>query len=431
MTNRSSNVPSAGGDRNPTNSEDSQVTVAWDQLALGWGLLRRGSRVGIISPSGPFDSVALQHGLLRLRSWGFDPVVGPYCSSIAASSIVDEISGFPAITAGPDEARAADLAWALTDSSLDAVFVARGGYGMVRAIALVDWALVRAARARPIIGMSDITALHEAVRVHTAWGSLLGPHVTGLLARGVEPGSSVDGPTHDSFVSVLCGEALGAELSPSGNTTPYWGSARVARSGSVVAPWFGGNLAVLASLSGSAEGVAPDRPFVAVLEDVNEAPYRIDRMLTQLLRAGWFANAVGVVCGSWVGCGDPGEVEAVVLERLGSISGPIIFDAPFGHGDRHLTLPLGVPISLDARSSDLAAGRPGTSATSSVGMVRAHAGNDVAPETGAVPAAKVADTATVLSAVKIGNHAKVLDATKVGNTSEVGNAAKVVASRED
>ncbi len=315
---------------------DGLIRVGWNLSDLPWDLLGRGSRVAVISPSGPVDPVVLDHGLLRLRSWGMQPVVGPHACSVGA------------ITAGSDEGRAADLFWALTDPSLDAVLVARGGYGMVRNLDLIDWRAVNAAKVRPVVGMSDISVLHEALRVHTSWPSLFGPHVAGLLAKGVVPGSSADGPTHDSFVSVLCGEAAGAELAPAGHSTPYWDSARVLCAGSVVAPWFGGNLAVLASLCGSVEGVAPRVPFVAVLEDVNEAPYRIDRMLVQLLRAGWFANAVGVVCGEWVGCGDNVEVETVVRERLGFIEGPFVVDAPFGHGDRHLTVPLGVPISLDA-----------------------------------------------------------------------------------
>ena len=198
------------------------------------------------------------------------------------------------------------------------------------------------------MGMSDSTAFHEALRVHTSWISLLGPHVGGLLAQGVAPTSSADGPTHDSFVSVLCEEVMTGELAPLGNSTPYWGDARVVLGGAVVAPWFGGNLAVLASLCGTTEGVGPTVPFVAVLEDVNEAPYRVDRMLVQLLRSGWFRNAVGVVCGEWFGCGDSAEIEAILRERLRVIDGPLIVDAPFGHGDRHLTLPLGVPITLRA-----------------------------------------------------------------------------------
>jgi muramoyltetrapeptide carboxypeptidase len=323
-----------------TGELESLVRVSWDPSHLPWNVLRRGASVAVISPSGPADPVALEHGLLRLRSWGLKPVLGAHGTSVGA------------ITAGPDVDRAADLFWALTDPSIDAVLVARGGYGMVRNLDLIDWKAVSAARVRPVVGMSDITALHEALRVHTSRPSLLGPHVAGLLADGVVPGSSADGPTHDAFVSVLCGEVEGAGLLPAGRSTAYWDSARVVRSGSTVAPWFGGNLAVLASLSGSAEGVAPTVPFVAVLEDVNEAPYRVDRMLTQLLRAGWFANAVGVVCGEWIGCGDEGEVEAVLRERLGFLKGPFVFGAPFGHGDRHLTLPLGVPISLSAQRVD-------------------------------------------------------------------------------
>jgi muramoyltetrapeptide carboxypeptidase len=329
----STEVDSSGG------ASEGLVRVSWDPSHLRWKSLRRGSTVAVISPSGPVDTVALEHGLLRLRSWGLQPVVGKHCTSVGP------------ISAGPDVDRAADLFWALTDPSIEAVLVARGGYGMVRNLDLVDWKAVNAARVRPVVGMSDITALHEALRVHTSWASLLGPHVAGLLAKGVVPGSSADGPTHDSFVSVLCGEVAGAGLLPAGRSTAYWDSARVVRNGSTVAPWFGGNLAVLASLSGSAEGIAPTGPFVAVLEDVNEAPYRVDRMLTQLLRAGWFANAVGVVCGEWIGCGNEGEVEAVLRERLGFLDGPFVVGAPFGHGDRHLTVPLGVPISFDARST--------------------------------------------------------------------------------
>lgn len=318
----------------------SVVKVDWVPSALPWGLLGRGSRVAVVSPSGPVDALSLEHGLWRLRSWGFQPVLGRHSSAAFDAA---------ALTAGPDEHRAADLLWALTDPTIDAVLVARGGYGMLRNLDLIDWGAVEAARMRPVVGMSDITVLHEALRVHTSWVSLLGPHVSGLLAKGTAPGSVVDGPTHDSFVSVLCGEVAGSELAPVGSSTPYWGSSRVLQGGSVVAPWFGGNLAVLASLCGSAEGVAPTVPFVAVLEDVNEAPYRIDRMLTQLLRAGWFAHAVGVVCGEWIGCGEAAHVEAVLRERLSFINGPFVLDAPFGHGDRHITIALGVPISLDAR----------------------------------------------------------------------------------
>jgi muramoyltetrapeptide carboxypeptidase len=318
----------------------SSVTVSWDFAALPWDLLKRGSRVAVIAPSGPVDQTLLDHGLLRLRSWGLVPVLGRSVSSV---------DGF---TAGPDSKRAEDLLWALSDPLVEAVCVARGGYGLVRVLDLIDWDLVSSARPRPIVGMSDCTALHEALRVHISWPSLLGPHVGGLLAKGVAPGSVADGPTHDSFVSAVFGEVAGAELVNTGDSTPYWGSARVLRGGEAVAPWFGGNLAVLASISGSAEGVGPTVPFVAVLEDVNEAPYRIDRMLMQLVRSGWFSNAVGVVCGEWVSCGDADEVEAVLCERLGFIGGPMVVGAPFGHGDRHLTIPLGVPIALRAGTAE-------------------------------------------------------------------------------
>ena len=85
---------------------------------MPWGLLKRGSRVAVIAPSGPVDQTLLDNGLLRLRSWGLVPVLGRSVSSV---------DGF---TAGPDNKRAEDLLWALSDPLIEALCVARGGYGL-------------------------------------------------------------------------------------------------------------------------------------------------------------------------------------------------------------------------------------------------------------------------------------------------------------
>ena len=85
-----------------------------------------------------------------------------------------------------------------------------------------------------------------------------------------------------------------------------------------------------------------------LLEDVTESVYRLDRMLTQLLRSGWFAGVRGIVLGSWAACGDPAQVRALMLDRLGPLGVPMVEEFGFGHVASSPTLPLGVPVTLDA-----------------------------------------------------------------------------------
>jgi len=98
----------------------------------------------------------------------------------------------------------------------------------------------------------------------------------------------------------------------------------------------GGNLSLL--------DAPPPPGAIVLLEDVNEEPYRLDRMLTDLLRSGWFDRVAGLVLGSWTGCGDPA---AVLADRLGGLGVPIVADARFGHCAGQLTVPLGVPVEID------------------------------------------------------------------------------------
>jgi muramoyltetrapeptide carboxypeptidase len=108
----------------------------------------------------------------------------------------------------------------------------------------------------------------------------------------------------------------------------------------------GGNVAMLASSAGtsSVHGAADS---IAVLEDVGEAPYRLDRALTQLLSAGWFAGVRAVACGQFDRCGEPELVRRLLIARLGDLGVPLVLDLPFGHRERNHPLPLGRPATLD------------------------------------------------------------------------------------
>jgi muramoyltetrapeptide carboxypeptidase len=117
----------------------------------------------------------------------------------------------------------------------------------------------------------------------------------------------------------------------------------------------GGNLALLTSLLATPYAPEPATGRVAFLEDVGEAPYRVDRMLTQLRQAGWFDGVAGVVLGTWTGCGD---LDAVFADRLGPLGVPILAGVPVGHGPRQLTIRLGAPVLLDADALVLHPGVP-------------------------------------------------------------------------
>jgi muramoyltetrapeptide carboxypeptidase len=116
-------------------------------------------------------------------------------------------------------------------------------------------------------------------------------------------------------------------------------------SGAAAGTLLGGNLSLLAADVGIEP--APREPFVLLLEEVNEPAYRLDRMLTQLLRSGWLQQLAGVVIG------DLGPTaDAVVRDRLGPLGVPVLVDAPVGHGDRNLALPLGADVRLEVGADE-------------------------------------------------------------------------------
>jgi muramoyltetrapeptide carboxypeptidase len=309
-------------------------------------MLRPGDRVAVIAPCGPVDVALLDAGIARLRGWDLDAVEGPHVRDVLqrTSSPGEDDNDDDAMWSASDTDRLADLEWALTDSGITAVFAARGGYGLTRIIEQIRWARVKSATYRPVIGFSDVTVLHAALQLHVGWASIHGPHVAGGLGK-----PDADQPTVDSIRAYLFGE-----FGPQAAVDALVAGGTVLRSGVVTAPIRGGNLAMLAAMTGTPVGAPPTEPFIALLEDVTELPYRVDRMLVQLHQSGWFTNAVGVISGSWDRCGN---VEPILREQLSRVPGPIILNAPFGHADRNLVVPLGGPVTLNTSLVTKSSGR--------------------------------------------------------------------------
>ncbi|WP_329029830.1 S66 peptidase family protein [Streptomyces sp. NBC_01423] len=286
--------------------------------------LRPGARVAVVSPSGPVPADRLEPGLDLLRGWGLDPVPMPHARD--AHRELDYL-------AGADEARARDFQDAWCDPSVDAVICARGGYGAHRMVDLVDWAAVRAAGPKVFVGYSDITVLHEAIALRAGFATLHGPMV------GAETFLK-DPRTQESLRATLfepeTQRALGLE------------EARALVPGRARGITYGGCVSLLAADLGTPHGRASARGGLLLIEDTTEDPYSLDRILTQLLRAGALDGVAGVACGSWAGCGPYEKVRAVLADRLGGLGVPVVEELGFGHGPTGLTIPLGVPAVLDA-----------------------------------------------------------------------------------
>jgi muramoyltetrapeptide carboxypeptidase len=281
--------------------------------------LRAGDRIAVVAPSGPADPASLERGCAVLGSLGLEVVVGKHALDQNPSGLT--------YLAGSDAERAADLQDAWCDPRVSAVFCARGGYGAARVLDHLDWTALAGVPPKLLHGSSDITALHAAFGRRLSVPTSFGPMVSASLIADADP-EALDHLREGLF----------------GPGVPVRGS-HALRGGRARGVLTGGNLTLLTSLLGTAYAPEPAAGRIAFLEDVSEAPYRVDRMLTQLLQAGWFEDVAGIVLGTWTGCG---ELDAVFADRLMPIGVPILAGVPVGHGPRQLTIRLGAGAELDA-----------------------------------------------------------------------------------
>jgi muramoyltetrapeptide carboxypeptidase len=286
--------------------------------------LRPGDVVAVVSPSGPLLAERLERGVRTLSQWGLDVQVMPH-----ALDRTDD-----GLFAGPDEARAADFETAWCEADIRAVFCGRGGYGAGRLVDVLNWGRMTTAEPCWLVGSSDVTALHQAVARRLDAATLYGPMCASEVFAG-------DTPDRDSV------EALRVALFEDAHAVSVRASPPlVIAPGQASAPLVGGNLALVASGIGTPDNITADGA-IAFLEDVGEAPYRVDRMLTQLLRSGWFQGVHGVALGTFHQCGD---VEHILRERLSGLGVPVGGGFPVGHGPVQHTVPLGLSVTLDASS---------------------------------------------------------------------------------
>lgn len=302
--------------------------------------LRLGDVVAVVAPAGPAPPRELSAGLTLLAS--------RYRVRPAENLFVRE--GY---LAGSDERRQDAVNRALSDPDVRGIFCARGGYGVQRILPGLDGDVLRA-DPKPIVGFSDITALLCWARVQGVV-AVHGPVVTQLPQL---PRADLE-----HLFRLLEEPGYAPRLTGSPGIHPGFGpgvGGEAGEAGAAEGPLVGGNLSLLGALAGSPWAPVLDGAILAV-EEVAEAPYRLDRLLTTLRQQpGVYSTdtLAGVAVGELSGCG-PGEAGGrtaleVVVERMSAPGRPFVSALPFGHGNRNAAFPIGVPARLEPVAGTLA-----------------------------------------------------------------------------
>lgn len=279
--------------------------------------LRRGDVVGVIAPGGAVNEPRVRAGVRVLEDAGFRVRLG-------AAVLMQ--AGY---LAGTDRERVADLHAMLCDPEVKAIIAARGGYGSGRLLPLLDLAVVRE-HPKILVGHSDVTFLLNAIVQRAELVTFHGPMVSGL------PKQPAAG---DFLCALLSGDRHG------------WNQAAqtVIQPGTAEGPLVGGCLSIVVAMLGTPYAIET-RGRLLFLEDVNEKPFRIDRMLTHLRQAGALDEVAGVIFGEMDGCvasgHQPVSVRDVIAEAFAAAPYPVAFGLSSGHGLGTLTLPLGIRARL-------------------------------------------------------------------------------------
>ena len=288
--------------------------------------LRPGDRLAIVAPASPCAEDAVRRGALELETLGFDVAIDDRVFAQAGGYLAGE----PAL-------RAAHLQELFADPAVAGIVCVRGGYGSAQILPLLDADAI-AASPKVFVGYSDITAIHTWLLQRCGLVSFHGPMLEGRFADRARY-------DRDSFVrAVSVGEPMGALVPPS---LEIW------RDGEASGVLVGGTITQLAASLGTPFAFDPPPGCVLFFDEVNERPYRLDRLLTQLAQAGIIGRAAAIVFNELPGCDEPGGLVRgadAVRRVLAGFSGPMLAGFPSGHTPgATMTLPFGVRATVVAR----------------------------------------------------------------------------------
>jgi muramoyltetrapeptide carboxypeptidase len=298
--------------------------------------LRPGDLIGLIAPSGSVREAAqVDKAVAALARLGFRVREGASCRATYG------------YLAGSDEGRATDVNAFFADPAICGIVCMKGGYGTPRILDLLDYRTI-AANPKVLVGYSDITGIHLAVNRLARLATFHGPMgISDVLLEGEEYSTG-------SWMRALSSTGSLGRLEPPAGAPPP----RVLVPGRARGELIGGNLSLVAALMGTPFELDA-RGKILFFEDIDERPYRVDRMLTQLRLAGKFDECAGVALGDWKSC-DPEEgkpslsLEEVFRDVIAPAGKPVIMGLRAGHCSPTMSFPFGVEADLDAESE-----RPG------------------------------------------------------------------------
>ncbi|MEM9823097.1 MAG: LD-carboxypeptidase [Bacteroidota bacterium] len=299
--------------------------------------LKKGDVIGLIAPGSALSDDKIQKAHQNLEAMGFSVKMGQH------------LSAQKGYLAGTDEQRLGDLHQMFADPQVKGIWCARGGYGCTRLLPSIDYRLIKN-QPKVLIGYSDITALLQAIHCQTGLIGFHGPLASSDFNDYVV--ANLEAVLMEAREDVLLENAK-ANLD---KEDPIY-HPRIIASGQASGPLVGGNLSLIAAMSGTKYDWMVKNKLL-FLEDIGEKPYRIDRMLTQLLQTHSLKKAAAIVLGIFSGCEAKEGDQSLSLmdtfkDRLSHLGIPVIYGMSFGHIDHQFVLPVGAKASLDTQTQRL------------------------------------------------------------------------------
>ncbi len=294
--------------------------------------LKAGDVVGLIAPSSPVEEARVAKAKAALESFGLQVLVGETCYAKYG------------YLSGTDELRSSELNQMFSNSALAGIICLRGGYGIPRILDRIDYEMIRN-NPKVFVGFSDITALHTAIQQQTGLITFHGPMANSMIDNFSEY-------SRKSWEQVLFGkQEKGLLANPTGEILEGW------RAGRAKGRLCGGNLSLIADTMGTPYEL-DTAGKILFIEEIGEAPYQIDRMLTELRLAGKLSEAAGIILGDFADCTPTKAGESLTLEEvffdLLPYDKPILRNLRAGHCDPHMTLPMGALYEIDGEQGILA-----------------------------------------------------------------------------
>lgn len=276
--------------------------------------LKQGDKIGIVATARKVSEEEVAPAMRMLESWGFNVIPG--------QDLFREDRQF----AGTDEERAADMQRMLDDPEIKAILIARGGYGTMRIVDMLDFTGFNA-HPKWIVGFSDVTVLHSHIHSN---------HNTETLHSIMCLHFGKNAEADETLRKALTGELLGYELT---------GGLELNRSGEGSGMLVGGNLSLLYALNNSSSDIDTDGKILFI-EDLDEYLYHLDRMMLSLKRAGKLEKLAGLVVGGMSDMKDNAvpfgrTAEEIIMETVQEYHYPVCFHFPAGHIERNLALIMG------------------------------------------------------------------------------------------